>query len=819
MALPVVVVESFNGVDLQTATLRAFFREEDKVFARNVAPTYSRPTGGYPRATAYEHKERTAPVHVQVAVGSERTGAEALMQTFRPGATGPLVVSVDGANRVLDCLVRQPMQYEAHLQVFTAVLEAPDPRWRSEALHTTTVAVTASPTSATVTPDATGTLVDDPIITITPQTPKAATAGHQYRERIIIANRSTRAMPSQPICVTAAGWDHATEVAAGRSQADGDDVRLRVNGVEVAYWNDTNASYTWNTATLKLFANLSLPAGRGAVLLANITDTVPANGGDLEVVNGDTAQFPATGGAIVLDDECFTYTGITERNASNRAAFTGITRGARNTTAASHTAGTPGTPNIWLLDYDVELMHGDTDATVQDAHNEQKPHLDFTDGTLANTKHVQNSTSGFLHDTQPRTRQWTRGLTAARDDQSGQIVATGGSPATSLASLYYAAGAQAGKQNANEWRLEIPEGIEQGATKITYVRTQAAELGIQVIGIDGEGNEVVLANHVGAASAASASVSPGAVLYALIFYVFNTVIWKRPAAGDLTIYTTLSGTATANGVRFKTGSQPVTLNGCAVYVADNGTARTLTAAIYSDDGAATPAPSQAVAGLSGTVDTDGLGPGNNATLSVAFTTPKDLAPSTYYWLVLSQTVGADVLWSRAYPQHVNLSGEQDSVRQAGTSTNNPGYTLDLILYGYKSALASEVVRLDLTSLATDAATASVTSVTLVLNAATVPYVKMAAREAVYHVNGVLLNATTGQSATLDYVCPLGAQLEIDVGVRSVTNLTTGERIDNAVVWSDRDGWIGLVAGANSMTWTETAAVGVAIDIDYYDRWN
>jgi hypothetical protein len=61
-------------------------------------------------------------------------------------------------------------------------------------------------------------------------------------------------------------------------------------------------------------------------------------------------------------------------------------------------------------------------------------------------------------------------------------------------------------------------------------------------------------------------------------------------------------------------------------------------------------------------------------------------------------------------------------------------------------------------------------------------------------------------------------IEIDVGRRTVKNLTNPENLIHAAKFSDPDEWIRLAPGSNTFSLTEAGIVREDVVASTYDRW-
>jgi hypothetical protein len=442
---------SFNAHTINDSNYKARLLRADQVEMREIAPVLVRPIGGYPRHVRFDPKERTFPVRIQVLAGSVDT----LKGWFEPGTEGEFLVNYSGVTRALDCFVQRIIPYDSQRRLFTAVLTALDPRWRSDPITTDTSQRTSS--GATWTVSNSGDAYEDKaIITLTPKTAKTAANSWLYKYDIVIANRTRNPLSNHPTDLTNGGWDHASEVAAGRSQSDGDDIRVLVDGVVQPHWFGAHANNDPNSALTTVWTNLTLAPGIiDTKLYAAITNVSPANNGDLEVVDGGTNGWPSSGHILTTSGEVISYTGITEKNSNGREAFTGITRARRNTTAAAASANS----QLLWVQRRIQIMTGHTGVVAADTRDDIKPLLDLTQATPAALSNIVWPQIVFADSSKiRRSASWFRRTIDAYWNALSILEATG-NPVAAMVGEYRLLGGVAGKPSFNEWYKSYPTGL------------------------------------------------------------------------------------------------------------------------------------------------------------------------------------------------------------------------------------------------------------------------------------------------------------------------------------------------------------------------
>lgn len=300
---------------------------------------------------------------------------------------------------------------------------------------------------------------------------------------VLVVNRAPEPLIDWPVRIIESSFNHAARVSGGQSLASGQDIRVMVDGVFVP-WFPSSAS-DLNTANLEIWINIDLQARKTATLRNSITAGAPAQEEKLYVSRGQTASWPENG-VILLNDEVIFYEG------KGVDYFLVSGRGGRNTTAASHTAG----DTLYWVEKKIYFLYSGA-STLADSYFEEPrraPMIDLEQST--NTSHVWTSTKGYFHDTDPRSRQWVRGLDLDADSQSGRITVPGGEPATDLKFVYKRDGAEPGFPNYNLLRLACPVGTAvrdaSNAVAMTCTCTGNGQVGAVVNGVSDDGQRTFL---------------------------------------------------------------------------------------------------------------------------------------------------------------------------------------------------------------------------------------------------------------------------------------------------------------------------------------
>jgi hypothetical protein len=252
-----------------------------------------------------------------------------------------------------------------------------DVRWR-ETTPTATSAWSITATGQTKVVSNSGEDDAYPILKIKPTSNKT---GDYLYKRFMVVKWLAGTTLNYPVDIANNGLD--TQIASTNfALASGDDLRVWVNGVEVDRWLDGP-----NTATTKVFVNLDFQADIPMTLDGAINNSVTEI-----TVNESIGNMPSTG-IFRIDTENITYTG---KNSSSKT-FTGCSRGAKGTTAASHTDGT----DVFWLQHDIWIVYGNASAGSPPADAEKSPAFN-----LANSSNTSWDYDNFGRDADQQSGAW-----------------------------------------------------------------------------------------------------------------------------------------------------------------------------------------------------------------------------------------------------------------------------------------------------------------------------------------------------------------------------------------------------------------------------
>ncbi len=403
MTLPGAVLKplDFNGFSLTGSYQGNFLVDFDIAAQFPLEAIMASAPGDFPTFVRGDPSDKVIPLHIYIdAAQASQTLIDDLKMAFTPSAgIGFLRVEDELANvRRMRVKSLGLTPWEGHDDFsYIASLHAPEPIWENDMAEGGTTALSGTAAAGndfSVTNS--GNERTFPVFAATPTAQKAIGDGYKHHWPLVIAWRSpfegvdSLGLP-YPIDITDRGFDTATLVGAGDMQADGDDLRIFLDGVEI----DRYLSFM-NTTGTSVWCGISFQPMRTAELASAMTAGAPANGEEIVVSNPEgTTGFPDSG-AILIDNECISYRGRTFDS------FLDIRRSRRGTTAAGHSA----TVTIYWVEHDVRMITGYTPAASPKASADRKPIIDLV--ASRNNLHKYNTTEGMIDPDSLRPGQWLR---------------------------------------------------------------------------------------------------------------------------------------------------------------------------------------------------------------------------------------------------------------------------------------------------------------------------------------------------------------------------------------------------------------------------
>jgi len=444
------VVDSFNGTDLNDANFQAYFPVGSVMLHPGADPIMISRENNSPTLVYMNRRPALWQLHI-IMLGTIVSQVDTLKGLFNPNdKTLKQLIVLDAADSdrqwYVECVCDQILAINGQEMIVNLVV--PDPIWKAYLQGSDTWGITASGQTNDVA--VAGTVDTSPIFEITPTTEKdlyTAPIPVDYRHFVKIYNRiydglsgvpHARALTKYPIDITNGGLDTAAliadntnkcqiddlagitddadtipydtvtgtipdagmamieseqvkwsgktattltgvargiggttaaahaddvEIKVSKMLANGDDVRVVVDGADIVRWFGTGTNDI-NTANTKIWVLINLAAVPYCTLAAGISGTGAVTAISLSTLIGPEA------GRVLIDNEIFTYTA---QDPIGKQLLS-TTRAAYNTAAAAHTAGT----RVYRLDHEIWLVYGDAAAVAAPVDVINKPIFNLT---------------------------------------------------------------------------------------------------------------------------------------------------------------------------------------------------------------------------------------------------------------------------------------------------------------------------------------------------------------------------------------------------------------------------------------------------------
>ena len=207
---------------------------------------------------------RTPLVYIQILnYGTRHALAEQLKRWFRPGTRGTLVSKFidDGLNYQLNCAVINIVQEQGNPLVYIAQLESGDTNWRAVTADTDSWTVTG--TGGTKTISVLG--GDETRLSATLTSTTGGVIGYDRQNIYSLPGVPGINYGTRPWCINI---NSAALVAAGKLQADMDDYRILIDGLETKRWIVNK-----NTTSTNIWFNAPIGRGESLTLMTAIAST------------------------------------------------------------------------------------------------------------------------------------------------------------------------------------------------------------------------------------------------------------------------------------------------------------------------------------------------------------------------------------------------------------------------------------------------------------------------------------------------------------------------------------------------------------------
>lgn len=363
-------IVSFDGLALNNASYVAEFPDgEDSFFNLPAVDVHElKPAGTWPELTNVTRQAKNFVIGVECK-GAFAAQLDTLKGTFDTKKQGlkKLLLVDDSAKQwhVMCKCVRHPVLDVSYSEF---QMYAPDFTLRSEIEASATQTVTTSGQTWNVTPGGNDTEIK-PRITVTPK--NALTGGYAYKMYRPIINPIDVAFRDYPFDVTNASLNTATLVSGGKMQADGDDYRVLIGGVEVDRWlSGMNGANTKTWVNINLAPKIQLTLN-GA--LTNVQAVTELNFKKTTANKLALKKLPQGGGTLIRGGEAFIYTAVNVE----KLKLTGVTRGANGTTQVAHSDGA----TFDWVQWDCWLLYGNSSAIAPEVDDTRKPIIDLDNST------------------------------------------------------------------------------------------------------------------------------------------------------------------------------------------------------------------------------------------------------------------------------------------------------------------------------------------------------------------------------------------------------------------------------------------------------
>ena len=355
---------------------------------------------------------------------------------------------------------------------FIITFQVEMPIWRVVTPLTFSWDITASGQSSTF--SNIGNVKVKPIITVTPTDVKTNATSYTFRRWVSIYNNLDVSY-NAPLEI-GGPLDTAT-LTTTKMQADGDDLRVIIDGVEVDRWLQD-----MDSATTEVWVNVNLsPRHEGT-----LKTTLPNDGNTVAVVFNQTSAnlkmlkhlATAANQVFLIESEAFTYDRANVDFANYQ--ITGCLRAQKDTSFAGHTGGSL---TIRHIEHDIWIIYGNPAATAPDTDDTYKPIFALTS---TNSSWVYTN---FSDVTSNRPGAWKGEILASKSGKSYTYTATQdttANPSTTMGMALLGATYQnvpQGEEGKIAWSLYQGAGVTtivyQGYRYSNDIASFPATLGLQ----------------------------------------------------------------------------------------------------------------------------------------------------------------------------------------------------------------------------------------------------------------------------------------------------------------------------------------------------
>jgi len=364
------IVVSWDGNNINDgASYRCGMRTSDQWGLPDVDPEMVERDGGWPILGGVSRSDQDIQLALGIVGDPVRTLRDQLLQWFDPKdetSKRLIIQDEDGANdRYVYAICRSisPTRRRRSQRIFVIDLVIDgDVRWRADTESDDTWNITASGQTNVISNG--GTEEAYPTFEITPTTVKSG--GLAYKQFVPVTWRTPYSATKRPVRLGA--LDTATLTPA-KMQADGDDLRIYVDGAEVDRWlvdMDTASTYIWINVDFQPEANAVLQVG------------IAASGSISSIAVGEDVYDMPESGIVLIDDEVFTYTG----RDTFEEELTGITRAAKGSSMGAHSASAV----VYWIQHEVIIAYGNVSLIAPTTDDDYEPAFSTAAADSSNTQ-------------------------------------------------------------------------------------------------------------------------------------------------------------------------------------------------------------------------------------------------------------------------------------------------------------------------------------------------------------------------------------------------------------------------------------------------
>lgn len=318
--------------------------------------------GRYPLVGGVTHQGSLVFIETVIEAAGVTAARAALRTIFETesGEIKTLIVDTDdGTESYIQAVCEAHYEADSPGLSFISQLRVhDDPAWRGTTLNTDTESITGTGQQWTIAND--GDQIARPVIKVKPTS--AISGDNPYRRFMAVRWFGGNAQ-NYPVDIANNALD--TQIASTNfDSATGDDIRVRLNGIEVDFWiddPDTNNTSLWVNLDMQAAVDLTLAV---AIASSGTVETID--------VNEDISALPPSG-ILLIGSEIFIYSA--KNNQLKR--FTIDARAAKGTSMAAHSV----SDDVYWIQHDIEIQYGSSSLSAYSPDNNYKPMFTLASST------------------------------------------------------------------------------------------------------------------------------------------------------------------------------------------------------------------------------------------------------------------------------------------------------------------------------------------------------------------------------------------------------------------------------------------------------